>query len=94
LVVCRLIASIEAMQQRVKTRESGVSQGEYVVRVTKLNVILDRAGLEDFTIANENRSVTEVAQEMLVKAGWISDERSWKRTARSGKAVAGCEGCS
>src|ERR1700730_7517784 len=29
-VVCRLTASIEAMQQRVNMRESGVSQGEYV----------------------------------------------------------------
>src|SRR6202158_233670 len=31
-VVCRLTASIEAMQQRVNMRESGVSQGEYVAR--------------------------------------------------------------
>jgi hypothetical protein len=59
------------MQQRVKVRESGVSQGEYVARVAKLNVILDRVRLEDFTITNENRSLTEVAHEMLVKALWI-----------------------
>jgi N-acetyltransferase len=72
-VVCRLSASIETMEQRVKMRESGVSQREYVARVAKLNVILDRARLEDFTIASENRSVTEVACEMLLKAGWISD---------------------
>jgi hypothetical protein len=72
-VVCRLTASIEAMQQRVKMRESGVSQGEYVARVAKLNVILDRARLEDFTVSSESRSLTEVAHEMLVKAGWISN---------------------
>ena len=72
-VVCRLAASIEAMQQRVRTRESGVSQREYVARVAKLNVILDGARLEDFTVTNENRSLTEVAHEMLVKAGWISN---------------------
>jgi len=70
-VICRLTASVEAMQQRVKVRESGVSQGEYVARVAKLNVILDRVRLEDFTITNENRSLTEVAHEMLVKALWI-----------------------
>jgi hypothetical protein len=29
--------------------------------------------LEDFTVASENRSPTDVAQEMLVKAGWISN---------------------
>ena len=72
-VVCRLTASIETMQQRVQMRESGVSQREYVARVPELNVILDRARLEDFTVTNENRSLTEVSHEMLVKAGWISN---------------------
>jgi ABC-type uncharacterized transport system YnjBCD ATPase subunit len=72
-VVCRLTASLETMQQRVQARESGVSQREYVARVAKLNAILDRARVEDFTVINENRSLTEVAYEMLVKAGWISN---------------------
>jgi len=72
-VICRLTASIETMQQRVQMRESGVSQREYVARVPELNVILDRARLEDFTVTNENRSLTEVSHEMLVKAGWISN---------------------
>ena len=71
-VVCRLIASIAAMEHRVKVREAGVSQREYIARVAKLNVILDRAQLEDFSVTNENRSLTDVALEMLVKAGWIS----------------------
>ena len=72
-VVCRLTASIESTQQRVKMRESGVAQREYVARVSKLNVILDHARLESFTVSSENRSLTEVAHEMLVKAGWISN---------------------
>ncbi len=72
-VICRLTASIETMQQRVQTREASVSQRRYVARVAKLNAILDRARLEDFTVTNENRSLTEVAREMLVKAGWISN---------------------
>ncbi len=71
-VVRRLTASIEAMERRVQIRDSGISQREYVARVAKLNVILDRARLEDFAVANENRSLTDVALEMLVKAGWIS----------------------
>jgi len=71
-VVCRLTADIETMKQRVEIRETGARQSEFVVRVAKLNAVLDVAKLEDFTITNENRSVTEVAQEMLVKAGWIS----------------------
>jgi hypothetical protein len=35
--------------------------------------MLDRAQLENFTITNENRPLTEVAHELLVKVGWISD---------------------
>jgi len=71
-VVCRLSANIETMERRVKERESGISQREYVARVAKLNLILDRARLEDFSISSENRSITEVAHETLVRAGWIS----------------------
>jgi hypothetical protein len=70
-LVCRLTASIEAMQQRVKMRESGISQKVHVARVSNLSMILDHARLEDFTVANENRSLGQVAHEMLRKAGWI-----------------------
>ena len=72
-IVCRLIASMAAMKQRVKRRETGLSQREYVARVAKLNVILDRVRLEDFTVTNESRSLTDVALEMLIKAGWTSN---------------------
>jgi hypothetical protein len=61
------------MEQRVRMREPGVLQGEYVARVAALNAILDRARLEDFTVANENRSLSEVTLEVLFKAGWIPD---------------------
>jgi hypothetical protein len=71
-IVCRLTASLEALQHRVQIRDPGRSQAELVARVATLNAILDRARLEDFAIANENRSLTEVAFEMLVKAGWLS----------------------
>ena len=72
-VVCRLTPSIETMKRRVQIREVGISQPEYVTRVAKLNDILDRARLEDFAVTNENRSLTDVGLEMLVKAGWISN---------------------
>jgi hypothetical protein len=71
-IVCRLVTRVEAMEERVKLRESGFSQRDYLVRVAKLNDILERAQLESFTITNENRRLTEVANELLVKAGWIS----------------------
>lgn len=71
-LVCRVISSIETMQQRIQARENGISHQEYVARVGKLNAILDRARLENFSVMNENRSVTDVAVEMLMKARWIS----------------------
>jgi hypothetical protein len=61
------------MQQRVKNRELGVLQEKYIARVGELNTILDRVRLEDFTVTNENRLLTDVALEVLVKAGWISN---------------------
>jgi hypothetical protein len=71
-LVCRLTASLEAMQGRVRRRELGIESRENVDRVAKLAAILDRASLEDFTLVNENRPLTDVAAEMLVRAGWIS----------------------
>jgi hypothetical protein len=72
-VVCRLAATIETMQQRVKMRETGVSQREYLARVANLNLTLDAAQLEDFIVTSEGRSLTEVAQEVLVKAEWMAE---------------------
>ncbi len=71
-IVCRLTANIRTMRQRVKTRELGVLQEQFVARVAKLNSILDRARLEDFSVTTDDRSVTQIAHEMLLNAGWIS----------------------
>jgi len=71
-VVCRLIARTETtMRRRIESREAGISRQEYVTRVSELDVILDRSRLEDFSVSNKNRPLTDVALEMLVKAGWI-----------------------
>ena len=71
--VCRLTASIEAMKRRVQMRDLGILRQEYAERVAKLSAILDSARLEDFAVPNENRLLTDVALEMLVRAGWISN---------------------
>jgi hypothetical protein len=72
-IVCRLIANLGTMRRRVKRRESGVLQEQFVARVAKLNSILDGARLEDFSVTSDDRSVTQIAHEMLLKAGWISE---------------------
>jgi hypothetical protein len=71
--VCRLTASLECLQIRVRLRETGTLQDRFVARIEVLDAVLDRVAIEDFTIANEGRSVTEVAREMLIRAGWIAD---------------------
>ena len=69
-VVCRLTASIKTMQERVRMREIGILQQRFVDRVAELDAVLNCAQLEDFSVANENRAVTDVAREILVRAGW------------------------
>lgn len=72
--VCRLTASVEQMRRRITNREPGMLQQQFVARVAELNHLLDGVRLEDFTVENENRSLNEVALEVLIKANWISKE--------------------
>lgn len=71
ITICRLTASLKTMQHRVQSREIGTLQNTFIARVAELNSILDRARLEDFSLSNENRSVTEVAREILIRAAWL-----------------------
>ena len=72
IVVCRLTAPIATMQERVRVREPGMFQAEGLLRSAELADILERTKAEDFTVDNsEGRSVTEVAHEMLLRAGWL-----------------------
>jgi hypothetical protein len=71
VIVCRLVASIETMQQRVGLRETGMCRDKYIERVVTLNNALNRTALENFAICNEDRTLTQVATEMLERARWL-----------------------
>lgn len=71
VVVCRLRAKLETMQQRVSMREPGMLREQFVARVAELDTLLDRAQLEDFSLVNDGGSVTDVARDLLTRAGWI-----------------------
>jgi predicted kinase len=71
VVVCRIRASVATMQARIRQREPGSSQNEFVARVATLDAILDAAAVEDFTVDNDDRPITDVAREILLRAGWI-----------------------
>jgi adenylylsulfate kinase len=71
MVVCRLVAPVAVMEQRVAVRECrGIRASQYVAGMRILNDMLDAAALEDLNIETE-RPVTTVAQEMLFLAGWL-----------------------
>jgi cytidylate kinase len=70
-IVCRLRASLDTMRQRIRVREPGMLQKKFVTRVAELEASLDAARIEDFSVDNDSRSVTDVAREMLVRAGWL-----------------------
>jgi hypothetical protein len=71
LVVCRLRAAAHTLQRRVRQRDPGMLQEEFVRRAATLDAALDAARVEDFTVDNDDRSVTDVAREVLIRAGWI-----------------------
>jgi hypothetical protein len=70
VTVCRLRAALATMQERVRVREPGLLQRRYVDRVAALEALLDAAHVEDFAVATDRRHVTDVAREMLARAGW------------------------
>ncbi len=71
IVVCRLRAPLQTMQQRVRLREPGMLQETFAARVAALEKVLDSVQVEDFLVDNGDRNVTEVAREVLVRAGWL-----------------------
>jgi len=71
VVVCRLTAAVETMHSRLRTREPGMLQAQFLGRAVELDHILQSAALEDFSIVNDQRSITDVARELLERAGWI-----------------------
>jgi predicted kinase len=71
LVVCRLRAPLEVMQARVRLREPGMLQEQFVARVQTLDAALDAAALDDFSVDNDERSITDVARDVLRLAQWM-----------------------
>jgi hypothetical protein len=72
MVVCRLTAPLSTMRRRVAVREPGMLRERLVARVEALAAILDAAAVEQFSLTNDDDCpVTEVASQLLRRAGWI-----------------------
>ena len=74
IVVCRLRATFDTMQQRIRLREPGMLQEQFVARIAELEAWLDAGRVEEFSVQNDGRPITEVAREVLVRAGWLSKQ--------------------
>lgn len=72
ILVCRLRARLSTMERRVRARELGILQERLVARVTELETALDAGQVEDFSVENDGRSLTDVARDMLIRAGWLN----------------------
>ena len=75
IVIARVLASLRTMQHRIRWRERGMLQSEFIERVSLLEAELDAADLHDFVVDNESRPVTAVARELLTTAGWLPNGR-------------------
>jgi hypothetical protein len=71
VVVCRLTAALTTLERRLRIREPGMKQARFLARAAELDRILDAVRLERFTVANDDRDVTDVAREVLTKAQWM-----------------------
>ena len=72
IVVCRLTASLDTMEGRLRLREPGMYRNQFLVRSRVLHERLEAAKLENFVVVNDGRSVTDVAREVLQRAGWMA----------------------
>lgn len=72
IVLCRLLAPIATMHDRLRSRDPGIYLPRFLARSTELDGILAAANIEDFAVDNgPGRHVTDVASDVLQHAGWL-----------------------
>jgi len=71
LVVVRLTASPATIEGRLRRRDSGQELEEHLRESIEMTRVMDREGMEDFAVANDDGSPGQVAQEVLQRVGWI-----------------------
>lgn len=70
ITVVRVVAPPELIAARLKRREVG-SMHEHMMKLTaEVTALLDAAGVEDFSVTNDDRPVSVVAKEVMTRLGW------------------------
>jgi len=71
LMVVRVTALPPTIERRLRRRDSGHELVEHLRESVEMSRVMDRSGLEDIAVANDNRTPQEVAREVLQRVGWI-----------------------
>lgn len=72
LTTIRLTASAATIQERLSHRDTGVILAGHLSQSTAMAVAQDEADLEDLSVENEDRPISEVARDLLAEVGWIN----------------------
>jgi hypothetical protein len=70
ITVCRLTASLGLRRERLRSREKGAGLNWHLDRTVELDRILDAAKIENSIVDNGDRTLRDVATEVLSRAGW------------------------
>ncbi len=71
LVVVRLTASPRTIEHRLRRRESGEELEDHLRDSIEMSRAMDREALEDIAVANDDRSPSDVARQVLQRVGWL-----------------------
>ncbi|NTU47010.1 hypothetical protein HGA88_05275 [Candidatus Roizmanbacteria bacterium] len=75
VIVVRLGASLETIHDRLRGRPQSQKFLEWnLKRADELNATLEREQLEDYIVDTENKSIGEIAEEIVKKIGWLKEE--------------------
>ena len=69
--VVRLQVSPREIEKRLRRRDKGAVLEEHLKIAPEIDRELNRADLQDLLVSNEARSVSEVAEEILLGLGWL-----------------------
>lgn len=72
IVVVRLRASPNILQERVRSRGEGRGMEWHLQRAVELATLMDEQRVEDFVVETEGRQPGEIARETLSRSGWLS----------------------
>jgi len=69
LSVCRVVAPVDLIAERLRRRELGSLRHDFLTRTETLGLQIEAAKLEDFVLVNDGH-IRETALELLEKLGW------------------------